>query len=705
MTAACPACAAVPIATELATSPTLQFSLPTIHCSACIGKIERGMRTLKGVNSAHVNLSLKRLSIEGPIDPDAVQARLTELGFEAYPLDPEALAIAKDKVGQSLLLRVAVSGFAMMNVMLLSVAVWSGATDATRDLFHLISACIAIPVVAYAAQPFFENALTALRVGRLNMDVPISLAIILATGMSIFETLHGGEHAYFDAAISLTFFLLIGRYLDHQTRAKARSAAKELAALEVPFADRVVDGKITSVKVASLQVGDIVAVPSGARVPVDGQLVSDAGLTDRSLLTGESNATALQRHDVVQSGEVNLGSPFKLKATAVGPDTTLRRIAAMVETAETSRNSYTALADRAASIYAPLVHILAALAFIGWWVLSGDLRLATNIAIAVLIITCPCALGLAVPAVSTASISRLFSAGYLVKHATALDRLADITHVVLDKTGTLTRPMPPDLSALTSQEKSVIKSLAQQSLHPISQNLSDALKDAKPIALTDLHEEQGNGMQAMLGAQQVRLGRGAWLGAPFQGLGFSIGTAPAKLLDTSEQLREGTSEKLSAIDLPCSILTGDVDVRAQAVSETLGLPVISSARPEDKVNHLRKLARSGAKVLMVGDGLNDTPALAEAHASLAPATALEASRSAADVVALNPRFPDIGFILATAVKARKLSKQNFGIAAAYNLVAIPIALLGFATPLMAALAMSLSSITVLLNSQRMRSKS
>ena len=423
------------------------------------------------------------------------------------------------------------------------------------------------------------------------------------------------------------------------------------------------------------------------------------------MLTGESNATALQRHDVVQSGEVNLGSPFKLKATAVGPDTTLRRIAAMVETAETSRNSYTALADRAASIYAPLVHILAALAFIGWWVLSGDLRLATNIAIAVLIITCPCALGLAVPAVSTASISRLFSAGYLVKHATALDRLADITHVVLDKTGTLTRPMPPDLSALTSQEKSVIKSLAQQSLHPISQNLSDALKDAKPIALTDLHEEQGNGMQAMLGAQQVRLGRGAWLGAPFQGLGFSIGTAPAKLLDTSEQLREGTSEKLSAIDLPCSILTGDVDVRAQAVSETLGLPVISSARPEDKVNHLRKLARSGAKVLMVGDGLNDTPALAEAHASLAPATALEASRSAADVVALNPRFPDIGFILATAVKARKLSKQNFGIAAAYNLVAIPIALLGFATPLMAALAMSLSSITVLLNSQRMRSKS
>lgn len=205
MTAACPACVGMPMPENIPVGLALQFSLPTIHCAACIGKIERGLAQLNGVTRVRVNLSLKRVSIAGPVDPERALQALKDLGFEAYALDAKALVSAQDTKGRGLLIRLAVAGFAMMNVMLLSVAVWSGAQDATRDLFHLISAMIALPTVAYAGRPFFTNALSALRVGRLNMDVPISLAILLAAGMSLFEVLNGGHHAYFDAALSLTF--------------------------------------------------------------------------------------------------------------------------------------------------------------------------------------------------------------------------------------------------------------------------------------------------------------------------------------------------------------------------------------------------------------------------------------------------------------------------------------------------------------------
>jgi len=390
---ACPACAAAPLAEDMAAGAALalQFSLPGIHCAACIRKIENGIGALDGIKSVRVNLSMKRLSVEGAVDPAQIETALEALGFEAYPLDLDALNAARDDQGRTLLLRMAVAGFAMMNVMLLSVAVWSGAADA---LFHLISAAISLPVVAYSGQPFFQNAWRALRVRRLNMDVPISLAIILAAGMSLFEALNGGEHAYFDAALSLTFFLLIGRYMDHQTRSAARSAAKELTALEVHMAQRITPAGVQSVNVQSLNIGDHVLVASGARVPVDGELTSDHALMDRALLTGESAAVPLDTGAPVQAGEINLGAPIELRATAVGEDTSLRRMAALIETAENGRNSYTALADRAAQIYAPAVHLLALAAFLGWIAVTGDIRLALNIAIAVLIITCPCALGL-----------------------------------------------------------------------------------------------------------------------------------------------------------------------------------------------------------------------------------------------------------------------------------------------------------------------
>ncbi|MDG1085583.1 MAG: cation-translocating P-type ATPase [Planktotalea sp.] len=702
MTAVCPACVAMPEMEDIELGTSLQFSLPSIHCAACIGKIERGLSGVDGVRTARVNLSLKRLTISGTASSEHVENILTKLGFEAYPLDLEALNTAHDTVGRNLLLRMAVAGFAMMNVMLLSVAVWSGAADATRDLFHLISAMIALPVVAYSGQPFFQNAWSALRVGRLNMDVPISLAILLAAGMSLFETLNSGLHAYFDAALSLTFFLLIGRYMDHRTRSAARSAAKELTALEVQHAQRVSDDLVEKIAVAQLAIGDTILVPTGARIPVDGVLISTSALIDRAFLTGESAAVEMVEDALLQAGEINVASPLYMRASAVGDDTTLRRMASMIETAENSRNSYTALADKAAQIYAPAVHLLAFLAFVGWVAANGDIRHALNVAIAVLIITCPCALGLAVPAVSTAAISRLFSMGYLVKHATALERLADVSRVVFDKTGTLSQPSVILPGGITPKEKAVAKGLAQASNHPLSHALVDALSGVRAVPIREIKEVAGRGVIGKWKGMTVRLGRGAWLGADFDDLGLQLGDAQPLQIQARETPRTGVRSAVRGFAQPCEIVTGDALAPATRFANYLGLPVTANVRPEEKLRYLEQLREKSERVLMVGDGLNDTAALATAHASIAPASALDASRSASDIVILKDSFEELPLLMKIAGLARSLSQQNFAIAAIYNGIAIPIALAGYATPLAAALAMSISSITVLLNSQRIR---
>ncbi len=480
-----------------ASEPNVMLSVPGLHCAGCIGKVERALNAMPGVDGARVNLTLKRVSASSDLPSEALVAELARAGYEAHPLDTTMVDKATDPVGRDLALRMGVAGFAMMNVMLLSVAVWSGAPGATREFFHLISAMIALPVVFFSAQPFFRSAWSALRVRSLNMDVPISLAIGLAACMSLYEALYGGHHVYFDAALSLTFFLLIGRFLDHRTRAAARSAARELSALEVQTAQRLIGERSETVALKDLAVGDEILVPTGTRVPVDGMLLSHDALTDRSFLTGESHPVTTTQDQPVRAGEINVGAPFRLRSTAVGEDTSLRRVARLVEQAENARNRYTGLADRAAQIYAPAVHLLAFAAFAGWLIGTGDLRFSLNVAIAVLIITCPCALGLAVPAVSTAAIGKLFSLGFLVRSGTALERLAVVDHVVFDKTGTMTIPeFGQDVTGLDPREKSIALALAQQSNHPVSRALCARLHGTEPAAVQDLHEVPGHGVEA-----------------------------------------------------------------------------------------------------------------------------------------------------------------------------------------------------------------
>ncbi len=709
---ACPACSAAPLASAVARSNKgggeTVLSLPHIHCAGCIRGVESALLAVPGVKGARVNLSRKRVSIDaGPVQPEALVDALAEAGYEAQILDAAMVAAADtDATGRLLLLRIAVAGFAMMNVMLFSVAVWSGASAATQTMFHWIAAGIAVPALLFSAQVFVASAWSALRHGRLNMDVPISLAIILATGLSLFETAQGGERVYFDAALSLTFFLLAGRYLDHRTRMAARSASQELSALETPRALRISESRREHVDVADLAIGDEVFVPAGMRIPVDGEVMHGTSDIDRSLLTGESLAVAVREGDMLAAGEENISAPLHIRVTAVGEDTTLRRMAAMIETAENARSRYTALADRAAKVYAPLVHLLALFTFAGWILVDGDAAHALNVAISVLIITCPCALGLAVPAVMTAATGRLFRKGLLVKDATALERLAEVDAVVFDKTGTLTTGRARiDETALGEGELSVLASLSEASEHPVSKAIAAALPEGVACSeVCDLREFPGMGVEAVWQGKRVRLGHGAWVGAEASPA-FGIEGADPVVLPFTERLRPGAKEVANTLGgegFEMLVLSGDGRVATGKIATELGLKEAPEMSPAQKVETIEALRAKGNRVLMVGDGLNDAAALRAAHASMSPASALDASRTASDIVILGQSLAEIPAAIFTARDARRRVLENFAIAAGYNAIAIPVAVLGHASPLAAAIAMSASSITVLLNAMRLR---
>ena len=720
---ACPACIAAPSAANIAAMAAevqgarLMLSLPTAHCAACISLVEQSLQKVEGVRSARVNLTLRRVSVDAA--PDVTAERLIGVlkgvGYEAHELDPGLLSATEtDRQGRDLLMRLGVAGFSMMNVMLLSVAVWSGAGDATRDLFHWISAAIALPTVIFAGQPFFKSAWASLRVGRLGMDVPISLALILASTISLFETWNSGHHAYFDAAVMLSFFLLAGRYLDHRTRAVARSAAEELAALEVPRAVVLRDGAEVTLPIAEVAVGDLVRVRPGGRMPVDGVVVEGQSELDRSLLTGESLPVFAGPETVVSAGEVNLTGPLVVRVMAAGRESSLHRMADLVAVAESAKTRYTSLAERAARWYSPLVHILSFGAFGFWmWKTGGDLRFAVNISAAVLIITCPCALGLAVPAVVTAASGKLFRKGLLIKHGTALERMAEVDTVVFDKTGTLTMGAPEatNLGEHPRAAVEVAAALAAASSHPLAQALVAGARAAgiAPTRVEDLREVPGYGVEGVWKGRRVRLGRAEWCGSePVDTTATYLctGEGAARAFTFADSLRPGAAEAVASLreqGLRVMLISGDAQGAVAGLAARLGIEDwTAGALPAEKAAAVTGLTQAGHRVLMVGDGLNDTAALAAAHVSISPASALDAARVASDIVLLGQDMAPIGDALRVSRQAARRIVENFAVSAGYNVIAVPLALVGMATPLAAAAAMSLSSITVSLNALRLK---
>ncbi len=695
------------------------LSAPAIHCGNCISTIESSLAPLPGVIAVRANLSMKRVSLtldSAKRSPQAAVERLVELGFEPQSLANEETG-RMDPEFKQLLQALAVSGFAAANIMLLSIPVWNGASGATRELFQSISALIAIPGVTIGGLPFFRSAASALRHRRVNMDVPISLGVLLATGMSMFESFYGGGHAYFDAAVSLLFFLLIGRTLDYMMRAKARSAAESLIRLAAKGGFRVLPtGETQYLPLAALQPGMRIRVAAGDRFPVDGTLVEGATDADRQIVTGESNPVRLTQGDGVEAGTLNLTGSVDIVANRRADQSFIAEVTAMMSAAEKGRSIYVRLADRLARIYAPFVHIAAATTFVAWLIWThGDIHQSLTVAVAVLIITCPCALGLAVPVAQVIAAGRLFQSGILMKDGTALERLATVTDVAFDKTGTLTsgQPVIAQTSIQGALERSLAKSLALRSLHPASRALASHLQNVRPMPLGDIKEIPGYGVEAVYKGSMVRLGRRDWVAeitsvaGSHTGSGTSFAIAGQLLHEIliNESLRPGAKETVSELRrrrIHTRILSGDMAGPVAMLADYLKIDDrMAELKPGGKLEVLKSAATAGAHVMMIGDGLNDAPALAAAHVSMAPASAADVGRTAADLVFTRNNLSSVIFALDVARATDRVVRQNFSLAIAYNILAVPLAVLGQLNPLLAAVAMSTSSIIVVGNSLRL----
>jgi P-type Cu2+ transporter len=696
----------------------LYLMVDGMRCASCAWAIESALNAENNVN-ARINLSTKRLVVIWKGDAargNSLVAKVTALGYRFTPFDASAQKNAENSEEKFLLKCIAVSGFASGNIMLFSLALWfsshEGMGVATRDLMHWVSGLIALPAIIYAGIPYYISAWNVLKRGHTNMDVPISLAVILATAMSMFETFRHGDYVYFDSATMLLFFLLIGRYLDKKARGQARAAAQDLLAMMQGFAT-IREGSATrSIPIREVMAGMQLVVAAGEKIAADGEVISGISDVDTSLITGETIPQPVQTGTKLFSGTVNITAPIEVKVSAASEHSLLADIIRLMENAEQGQANYVRLADRVARYYTPVVHILALAAFLGWLAAGMAWQPALMIATTVLIITCPCALGLAVPAVQVIASSRLFRQGMLLKSGHALERLAAIDTVVLDKTGTLTlgKPQLANRENINDQDLQLAASLASRSKHPLSQAVANAWQGN--ILPMSINEEPGKGLSAIYEGKAVRLGRRSWCGDASAASDSALelwmaveGKAPVRFTFT-DMLRSDAKEvvgKLQKKGLHVVLLSGDRMEVVQSVAQELGISDFAAAiTPIEKSARIKALSESGHRVLMAGDGLNDAPSLASAYVSISPSSAIDITQNAADIVFQGEKLNAITEAYFTACASTKLVKQNFVLSIAYNIIAVPAAVLGYVTPLIAAIAMSSSSLIVVANAMRLK---
>lgn len=698
----------------------LHLMIDGLQCAACVWLIESAMSRQPGIVQARMNMTTRRLLLRwrsGETDANSVVETVARLGYRAVPYDPDRIGTSQKKAETELVRAMAVAGFATSNVMLLSVSVWAGhATgmgEATRDLLHWISALICMPAIVYSLRPFLRSALAALRVGRTNMDVPVSIGVTLATSMSLFEIINSGPHAYFDGAIMLLFFLLVGRFLDQRARGQARSAAEQLLGLNAGSVTVLrPDGRSAILPPDQVSPGDTVLVAVGERIAIDGKVIEGTSDLDSALITGETVPGVVRPGDQVFAGTINLTAPLRLRVTAAGEGTLLAEIVRLMEVAEQGRAKYVALADRLSRHYAPVIHVAALSTFLGWYFI-GDVAWQVSLmnAVAVLIITCPCALALAVPVVQVISSGRLMRQGILLKSPTALERMAGVDTVVFDKTGTLTEGRPvPQLQGIAAADLELAASIAKSSRHPLARALANAVPNA--TVAEGVQEIAGAGLELDGPDGVIRLGSRRFTGvsadlADADGPEFWLarpGAMPVRFtfIDTPRADAAQVVAGLKARGIDVQLLSGDRRGAVAVVAEQLGIADWRAEQtPGDKAAFLEQLTASGRKVLMVGDGLNDAPALASASVSMSPSTAVDVSQTAADVIFQGHKLRPIIETWEVARRSGKLVRQNFTIALCYNLCAMPLAMAGQLTPLIAALAMSSSSLIVIVNALRL----
>lgn len=693
-----------------------------VYCAACIYKIEKTLSSQKDVESARLNFSTNRLNFSwrgsANLANDYVQL-VESLGYGIRPYDMDTAQKESDAQEKFLLLCLGVAGFAMGNIMLLSFGLWMTDSQsmgyAVREFMHWIQATIGLPTIAFAGRPFFYSAIKALKNGHTNMDVPISLGLILTGGMSLYETITHGEHVYFESAVMLIFFLLIGRYLDFRARRQARSSAEDLLSTFQGFAT-VVDGTVTKkILIRDLREGMLVRVAAADKFPVDGVVVEGGGEVDTSLVTGETLPRHVVVGDEVYAGTMNVSSPVLIRVLKQAEDSLLADIVRLIEKAQQGQAAYVRLADKVARLYTPVVHSFAALAFLGWFFMGGlSWQESLIIAITVLIVTCPCALALAVPVVQVLATGRLMKKNILVKSGDALERLAGIDTVFFDKTGTLTRGYPELQSGYQAQALPLAASLASYSNHLLSKAFGRAYR-GNILPLEDVQEISGKGLQALYRGKKIYLGSKEWCGdktsvaSDLNEVWLRVEGEQPCVFYFNDQLRADAKDTINHFKkagLNLVMLSGDRGIVAQKIAQECGLEEVHADKsPVEKFNIIEQYKARGHKVLMVGDGLNDAPSLQGADVSMAPGTAIDMAQNAADVVFMGDELAPAFEAYQTACFTQKLVRHNFILAILYNLIAIPLAFCGMVTPLVAAIAMSGSSLIVIANSFRLRLKS
>lgn len=696
----------------------MELAVDGIACGACIARIEGAVKNVPGVTEARLNYTNRRLHVawaDGAVKPSQILQALEASGYHGHPFMPMRAEQEEAVEARRLTRCLAVAGFAAMNIMLLSVSVWSGnvtdITPETRDFFHWASALIALPAAAYAGRPFFASAWRALKSRSLNMNVPISLGVILALGMSLAETANHAEHVYFDSAIMLLFFLLVGRALDHAMRRKTRAVAGNLAASRADTAHRFDGDELVSVPVAALKAGDRLLVKPGERVPADGLVLGGSSEIDESLITGETARRKVASGAVIYAGSLNYSGALTLRATAPGGAALIDEIEKLLDKAASAKSRAMRLADRASRVYAPVVHLTAALTFVGWLVAGASLHDAVVTAIAVLIITCPCALALAIPAVQVVASGALFRANIILNSGDAIERLAEVDTIVFDKTGTLTLPEPGVVNAavLDPALLQMASRLALSSRHPLAVALSREASIRRPY--DGVAEEPGQGVRVVIDGIEARLGSSEFCDVVAANetnvstICFRRGECFA-VIAISQKLRPDAVDVIRLLreaGLGLRILSGDRDTAVAPIARILGIDFWRGGlKPAEKIVRIEEWKAHGSRVLMVGDGLNDAPSLAAADVSMSPISAADATQAQADAVFLGERLKPVLDAVLVARRARSLMTQNLWLAAIYNAIAVPIAIVGAVTPLIAALAMSGSSLLVTLNALRAR---
>jgi len=689
----------------------LELMVSGLTCGACVWLVEQALAAEPDVLRARASLSSRRLTVAWRGTADRARdlaALVARLGFRVAPWSPACLRATEDAEGQALLRALGIAAFGSANVMLVSVAVWVGGDmgEQTRALMHWLAALIGLPTVLVGGMPFYRSAWQALRAGRANMDLAVSLGVIATTVMSLSEVFRNGPYTWFDSATALLALLLAGRVLDRGMRRRARQAVAELLTLQDGSVALIcADGTTRAVPAESIRAGDMVLIASGDRLRLDGVAAEEVVL-DLGATTGESVPRQVSAGEALAAGSVNMGPGFQMRVTAAVRDGSLAALGRLLERAEQGRGRYVSIADRAARYYVPIVHVVAAATFLGWWFGVGvTWQEALVPAVAALIVTCPCGLAIAVPAVQVAAVGALFRRGVLVASPTALERLASANHAVLDKTGTLSEGHPellPDV-ALAPETLRLAASLARASRHPLSQALVRACPDAP--ALDSVIEVPGYGLQR----GELLLGSAAFCSvteAPDSGMSLYLrqpGVAPM-VFRFSDRLRTDAAEVVAALQaqgLETELLSGDARVTVEEAAAATGIgPWQARATPADKAARIAALREAGARPLMIGDGINDAAALAMAHVSVSPANGTDIAQAASDIVLRGNGLAALPYAITVARRAQRLALQNISFSLIYNMVAVPAAVLGFVTPLIAALVMASSSIIVILNALR-----